>query len=74
MVVTLAKEGGFTTVTLVEAVQPSASVTVKVYVPAPIFVKLEFVVPLLQEYEYGAVPPVTVDEIVALVDPKQETC
>ena len=64
---------GWVIVTVVWAIQPFASVTVTVYVPAAKFVGSSCVVLLLQAYVYGAVPPVTVRLIEPVLFPKHNT-
>jgi hypothetical protein len=68
------KEGGFTNITEEGEVHPFKSVTVTLYVPAPIFDKLEFELPPgVQKYVYPGVPPLALTDADPLVEPKHET-
>jgi hypothetical protein len=64
---------GCVIVTNLVAVQPFASVTVTLYVPATRPVRSCVVAPFDQAYAYGAVPPVTVRSIDPVAPPKQAT-
>lgn len=70
------KAGGWVMVTLVEAIQPEASVADTVYTPAVKLVPVPVFWPLLQLYTGKPgpeVPPVTVVVAIPLLPPKQLT-
>ena len=63
-------KAGWLIVTVLTGVQPLASVTVKLYVPAAtVLIPVELVELLLQLYVNGAVPPVTVAVTLPFVPP-----
>ena len=64
---------GSVMVILDEILHPLASLTVTVYVPGLRLFTLEVVALLLQEYEYGRVPPVTLILPLPLFAPLQVT-
>ncbi len=67
------KAVGCVIVTLVVRVQPFASVTVTVYVPAVNPVAVAAVCPPVQAYVYGAVPPLAVTVAAPVLAPLHNT-